>query len=88
MINAFEFIVQTMGFEGLARCVHERKKYQKHIKNDTNIHPQINDKSMQNLCSKKECTKHRKSSYMESKREPKTIKKTFQNRSQNLVRQK
>ena len=42
-----------MIFESLAGCVREQKRYQKHINNDTKIHCRIDDKSMQNLCSKK-----------------------------------
>ena len=48
-----KFVVKTMPFESLARCVRKRKWYQKHIKYDTKIYPQINEKSMQNLCLKK-----------------------------------
>ena len=44
------------GFEGLAGCVREQKRYQQNIKNDINIHPQINDKSMQNVYSKNDAT--------------------------------
>ena len=39
--------------EGLTGCVRERKMYQSNIKNDTKIHPNIDDKSIQNVYSKK-----------------------------------
>ena len=41
------------GFEGLAGCVRERKRYQTNIKNDTTNHTNIDEKTMQNPCSKK-----------------------------------
>ena len=53
MVKSFKFIVTTMLFVGLAGCVCERKMYRTNIKNDTQIHPQIKDKSMQDICSKK-----------------------------------
>jgi hypothetical protein len=39
-------------FEAFARWVREREIHQKTIKNETRIHPQIDVKSMQILCSK------------------------------------
>ena len=48
-----EIIVKITTFEGLTGCVHERNTYQQHINNDTNIHSKIDDKSMQNVFSKK-----------------------------------
>ena len=44
-------------FEGLAGGARERKNYQTNIENDTNIHSQIEEKTMQNLSSKKWCNK-------------------------------
>ena len=46
------------GFEGLAGCARERKRYQKTIKSATQIHPQIDETSIQISCSKKGYPKH------------------------------
>ena len=51
----------------------DREMHWKHIKNDTPIHSQLNETSVQNLCSEKWCGKHRKPSNTESKREAKII---------------
>ena len=44
MEESFKLIVKKKGFQGLAGCVRERKRYPKNIKTNINIHP----KSMQN----------------------------------------
>ena len=36
-------IETTIGFEGLTGCVRDQKRYQQTIKNDTNIHPKIDE---------------------------------------------
>ena len=41
MVKSFKLIVETNLFEGLARCVRERKGINKNIKHDTKIYPQI-----------------------------------------------
>jgi hypothetical protein len=46
----------------------ERETHQKTIKHYTKIHHKINEKSMQNPCSKKGYPTHRKSSKVEPKR--------------------
>jgi hypothetical protein len=55
----------------------ERKIHQKTIKNETQIHTEIDEKSMEIPCSKKLCTKHKKSTNMDTKSEPKTEKFRF-----------
>ena len=41
------------GFEGFTGSVRERKRYQTNIKNDKTIHTKIDERAMQNSCSKK-----------------------------------
>ena len=41
--------------DGFAGCVRERERYQTNTKNETEIHFKNNEKSMQNLGSKKGC---------------------------------
>ena len=55
MGRSLKFIKKTSNFEGLAGRIRERRKVSNNIKNDANIHPQINENSMLNLCSKKGC---------------------------------
>ena len=43
--------------------MHERTRYQKHIKNYVKFDPEIDEKSMQNLCSKKWCQTEVKKSF-------------------------
>ena len=45
--------LKNNGFEGLAGCVRERKRYQNNVKNETQILPQIDKQSMRKRCSKK-----------------------------------
>ena len=45
------FIVNTEFVEGFAGFVHERERYQQIMKNDTTTHPEIYEKTMQNLGS-------------------------------------
>ena len=47
MAKSLNFIVQTMVFDGLEGCMCERERYQKNIKNDTKIHPNTYEKSIQ-----------------------------------------
>ena len=53
MVKTLKFIVKTNVFDGLEGCMCERERYQKNIKNETKIHPKIDDKSIQKSCSKK-----------------------------------
>ena len=46
MVKSCKFVVNTTVFDSLPGCVRERKRYQKPIKND----PQIHLKSMKNQC--------------------------------------
>ena len=57
----------------------EREIHQKNIENEVNIRPKIDAKSIQISYSEKLCKKHRKSSTIELKREPKTIQKPIKN---------
>jgi hypothetical protein len=52
-VKPCKFIVRVIVFEGFARWVHERKIHQKSIKNDTKIHTEIYEKSIQISWSKK-----------------------------------
>ena len=45
MVKALKFIVKTNIFEGLEGCARER--YPQNIKNETNIHPKIDEQSIQ-----------------------------------------
>ena len=56
-----------MGFEGLAGCVHEQKRYQKHIKTNIKIHPQMDENQCRIDARNSDALKHRKSSNMEQK---------------------
>ena len=60
------------GFEYFTGCVRERKRYQTNINKNTN-HTQINEKTMQNSCSKKWCNKYRTSSEVELKKKQQSI---------------
>ena len=57
-----EFFSKNNGFEGLAGCARERKRYQNNIKSETKFQSQIDEKSIQSSCSKKGYPKHKTSS--------------------------
>ena len=61
----------------------ERETLQKTIKNETKIHHEINENSMQNPCSEKLCKKHRKSLKVEPEREPKSMTNPSKNELKN-----
>ena len=46
MVNSLKFIAKTIVVEGFAGCVRERKGYQRNIKNESKIHPEIDVKTM------------------------------------------
>ena len=60
---------KTMVFESFEGCVRERKRYQKIIQSETNILPQINEKSMLEEVYKK----HWKISKVEPRRGPESM---------------
>ena len=62
MVKSLKFIVERSAFEGSTGCVRERKNYPEDIKNDTKMHPQIDEQSLPNIYSKKLCYKYKKSS--------------------------
>ena len=58
MVKTLKFIVKTIVFEGLDVCMCEHEGYQKSIKSETKIHPNIDDKSEDTSSSKKGYPKH------------------------------
>ena len=62
MVKSLKFIVKTNVFDGLEGCMCEQERYQQNIKNETNIQPKINDKSIQISCLKKGYPKEEKTS--------------------------
>ena len=78
---------KTNIFDGLEGCMCARWSIQKNIKNDTKMHPQIDEQSIQISCSKRGYQKDRKSSKLGSKSNWKISKnsnkhKTNKNRKQ------
>ena len=61
MVKSLKFIVKTSVLDGSEGCMYERQRYQKNIKNDTQIHPKIDEQSIQNSCLKKGYPKDGKS---------------------------
>ena len=47
------FIFKTMVFDDSECCMCEQERYQKNIKNETTIHPKIDEKMIQKSFSKK-----------------------------------
>ena len=54
-VKVCKFIVRVIKIEGFARWVRKQQAHQLMIKNDTQIHVQIDEKSLLNPCSKKWC---------------------------------
>ena len=54
MVKTLKLVVKTIAFNDLEGCMCERERYQQIIKSETKIHPQIDEKSIQKTCSKKE----------------------------------
>ena len=75
MVRSLEVIVRTNVFDGLEGCMCERWRYQKNIKNETKVHPKIDEKSIQFSCSKNGYPKDETSSTKWSKKEVTNAKK-------------
>ena len=68
--KSFKFIVKTKVVKRFSRLRARTENKLKNIKTVTNIHPTIDEKSMQNLCSKSDAKKMETGAKMEPRGKP------------------
>ena len=73
IVKSLKLIVETSAFDGLEGCARERYRYQKSIKNETQIHAKIYENQYKNHARIRGSQKDEKSSKIDRKLEPKSI---------------